>query len=191
MIPSVAECFKLMKQYRMLPNIRAHSIMVARVAGFLAVEMQTAGRDINLELTVAAALLHDIAKTVSLTTKEDHAKKGKAICIHHQFNEIAEIVAEHVVLINGVPKQCCSEKEIVYYADKRTLHDQVVSLNQRLQYILTRYGRNDDHTCRLIYENFMTCRLVETKIFTRIPYEAEQLRCKVNGNALPSLHKYV
>ena len=32
-IPDIAECFRLMEEYRMLPNIRRHSVVVARVAG--------------------------------------------------------------------------------------------------------------------------------------------------------------
>ena len=32
MIPTIVECFQLIDQYKMLPNIRAHSILVARVA---------------------------------------------------------------------------------------------------------------------------------------------------------------
>lgn len=158
--------------------------MVARVAGFIAKEMQGVGKDISMDVTIAAALLHDIAKTPSLNSKEDHAQKGRELCLRHQFHEIADIVGEHVVLVSGVPQSCCTEKEIVYYADKRVLHDKVVSLDERLGYIIERYGANDGHLCRLIKDNFMNCRVIEEKIFDLLAYQADDISALVNGHPL-------
>lgn len=184
MIPSVAECFQLMNKYEMLENIKEHSVIVARVAGYIVKEMQAAGKDISMDLTLAAALLHDIAKTPSLNSSEDHAQKGRELCLSHEFYEIADIVGEHVVLANGVPQSCCKEKEIVYYADKRVLHDKVVSLDERLEYILERYGNNDTRLYHLIEKNFMNCRLVEEKIFNILDCQADDISDLVNGHPL-------
>lgn len=168
----------------MLGHIKDHSVMVARVAGLITKNMQEAGRDVSLDLAVTSALLHDIAKTASLTTNENHAAKGRDICLEHAFFEVADIVGEHVVLAQGVPSGCCSEKEIVYYADKRVLHDKVVSLDERLDYILEHYGQDDAHLCRLIEKNFMTCRLIEEKFFDILEFEPEELANLVNGHPL-------
>lgn len=184
MIPSVSECFRLMEVYQMLGNIKEHSVMVARVAGFIVKEMRGAGKDISMDVTIAAALLHDIAKTPSLNSKDDHAQKGRELCLRHQFHEIADIVGEHVVLANEVPQSYCTEKEIVYYADKRVLHDKVVSLDERLGYIIERYGGNDSHLCRLIRENFRNCRVIEEKIFDLLEYRADDISALVNGHPL-------
>lgn len=184
MIPSVSECFLLMDKYEMLENIKEHSVMVARVAGFIVKEMHEAGKDISMDLTLAAALMHDIAKTSSLNSNEDHAQKGRELCLSHEFYEIADIVGEHVVLANGVPKSCCREKEIVYYADKRVLHDKVVSLDDRLEYILERYGNNDTHLHHLIKKNFTNCRLVEEKIFNILERQPDDVSDLVNGHLL-------
>ncbi|MCK5404400.1 MAG: HD domain-containing protein, partial [Desulfobulbaceae bacterium] len=51
-----------MSVHGMLENIRAHSIMVARIAELIAGGVKNAGHPISLELTLAAALLHDIGK---------------------------------------------------------------------------------------------------------------------------------
>jgi putative nucleotidyltransferase with HDIG domain len=96
MIPTSDQCFDLMEKYGMLDNIRAHSIVVEQVASLIARCLRQAGEDIVLERVTAGALMHDIAKTMCLRTKEDHAIKGKEICVDHRFFEIADIVAEHL-----------------------------------------------------------------------------------------------
>ena len=62
MIPSVEDCFLLMKKYGMLENIRAHSIVVAKISKFIAKKMKENGMNLSLEKTLAGALMHDIAE---------------------------------------------------------------------------------------------------------------------------------
>ena len=69
-VPGIEECFQLMEEYSMLPNIRRHSIVVAQVAlqlidGFAENEISPAFIP-DKTLIVAGALLHDIAKTPCL-----------------------------------------------------------------------------------------------------------------------------
>lgn len=184
MIPTLSQCLALMAEYRMLANIRDHSLLVARVAGLMATELERLGAPVSVELTVAGALLHDIAKTACLECDGDHAAMGGEICRRHDYGEIAEIVAEHVLLRDGLAPSCCREKEIVYYADKRVLHDQVVGLDERLDYILARYGRNDQRLHGLIRENFALCRQVEERLFTLLPWAPAELAGVVAGHAV-------
>ncbi|MEW6595511.1 MAG: HD domain-containing protein [Thermodesulfobacteriota bacterium] len=175
MIPSLRQCFELMDEYRMLANIRDHSLLVARVAGLVAENLARRGVAVSVELAVAGALLHDIAKTACLDCDGNHAAMGSEICRRHDYGEIAGIVAEHVLLRDGLAPGCCREKEIVYYADKRVLHDRVVGLDERLDYILARYGRNDARLHGLIRENFLLCRQVEERIFALLPWRPAEL----------------
>ncbi len=175
MIPTVHECFRLMGEYAMLDNIRAHSVLVGRIAERLACDLAGSGMELRVEVAVAGALLHDIAKTPCLDSGGDHAAEGAAICRQHGFDELVDIVGEHVVLKNGVGTSTCSEKEIVYYADKRVKHDQIVDLEVRLQYILQRYGKNDPDFCEAIRGNFSHCHGVEEKIFAQLGYGAADL----------------
>jgi HD superfamily phosphodiesterase len=69
MIPSVQQCYDLMAKYEMLENIKAHSIMVERIASLIARGLQESGESLSLDLVTAGALMHDIAKTQSLKTK--------------------------------------------------------------------------------------------------------------------------
>jgi uncharacterized protein len=138
-IPGPAECEELMAQYSMLPHIAEHSRQVMRVA--LAVtDHLKAEVSVNRDLVMAAALLHDITKTRSLKTREKHAASGGALLRDLGFSSVAEIVEQHVIIQNLNPGSGVEEKEIVYYADKRVMHDTIVSIEERVQDLLVRYG---------------------------------------------------
>lgn len=179
MIPSIQECYELMDAYRMLDNIRAHSVVVAKVARLIAQQLREERIDISVELTTAGALLHDIGKTASLQTGQDHSELGRQICLTHHLDEIAPIVAEHVRLKDYALNGHFSEKEIVFYADKRVKHDQVVSLDERLAYIIKRYSKGQEQLSRAITENFALCRQVQEKLFTRLNFSPEALPRRV------------
>lgn len=179
MIPSAKMCFQLMKHHQMLKNIREHSIVVARIARLIGSELLASGETLSLKKMTAGALLHDIAKTACLVSKKDHAEEGKKICIQNGFAEIAPIVAEHVVLKNGSPDGGFSEKEIVYYADKRVNHQTVVSLEERLAYILERYGRNKKGLEARITENFHQCKALERALFQNLSFTPESVALRL------------
>jgi len=175
MIPSVKECFLYIEKYEMLENIRAHSIIVENVANIIARGLIEAGADLSIEKITAGALLHDIGKSLCLKTGDDHAAKGEEICLQNQLDEIADMVREHITLESYELESAINEKEIIYYADKRVNHDSVVSLEERLEYLLERYGRNNDHLCGLIRENFRMCKDVEMKLFNDLAFRPEAL----------------
>lgn len=170
-IPGVNECLDLMEQYHMLPNIKDHSIVVTEVAGVITKGLIAAGYDLSLETVIAGALLHDIGKTACLDNDDDHAARGLEICLAHNLKTIADIVAEHVILKNYAPQNGFAEKEIVYYADKRVNHDKVVSLEERLDYILERYGMNNEVRCRAIKRNYARCQDLEKRMFSFLTFD--------------------
>lgn len=175
MIPSIETCFLLMEKYGMLENIKAHSVVVAKIARLIAKGLEQAGVDISIEKAIAAALMHDIGKTASLKYGGDHTEIGRQICLRNHFEEIADIVREHVIFKDYELDGDFSEKEIVYYADKRVNHDRIVSLDERLVYILERYGNNQQDLCRRIKKNFKLCAKVEKKLFAKLNFRPESL----------------
>lgn len=181
MIPSVEMCLELMGKYDMLDNIKVHSIMVEKVARLIAEGLVKAGVVISLEKVSAGALMHDIAKTPCLHTREDHAAKGKEICLQNDLGEIAEIVGQHIRLRNYKPKNDIDEEEIVYYADKRVNHDRIVTLAERLEDLLIRYGRNREPICQYIRENFDVCKKVEERLFARLDFGPEEIADRIKG----------
>lgn len=175
MIPSEKYCIELMSTYEMPPHIRDHSIMVERIATILGGAIQERGVILSLETLRAGALLHDIAKFICIRSGEDHSAKGREICLRNGLDEIAEIVGEHVRMRNHRPEGPITEKEIVYYADKRVNHDVIVSLEQRLDYLLERYGRGIEPLRQAIMENFEVCKRLERKLFAGLGFRPEDL----------------
>jgi uncharacterized protein len=184
-----------MDEYAMLDNIRAHSLMVTRVAQVLLEALaNSTGTNITLpsgDLVVAGALLHDIAKTQCLENSCDHARQGRDICLELGYPEVAEIVREHVILTEFSPRRYSEgyflAKELVYYADKRVRHDTIVSLEERLDYILERYGNNDPKRHNLIRKNFGKCQQLETFLFASAEMETDALQEIVTDNDFVAL----
>ena len=175
MIPTPEECYVIMERYGMLENIRAHSVMVEKVAYSIGLGIRDAGFSISLQKVTAGALMHDIGKTMCLNSNDNHAEVGRKICIQNHFNEIADIVEEHIRLKNYEPDQPVCEKEIIYYADKRVNHDKIVSIEERLDYLIERYAKGRNDLKELIKLNFDQCREVERKIFSRLDFHPEDL----------------
>ena len=165
----------------MLANIRAHSLMVGRVAGLIGQGLVRTGRTISLELIVSGALLHDIAKTQALGRQDlRHDELGREICLRHGLVELAEIVAEHVILKEGLP-ELCAEKEIVYYADKRVLYDEIVPLAVRRDDIIRRYGNGDEGLQAKIRQNFVQAQSVEARLFSQLDFSPDQVGERLKG----------
>ncbi len=190
-VPSLNTCYSLMDEYAMLDNIRAHSIMVARVTQVLLQKLADSPQQSAApprKLSLAGALLHDIAKTPCLENRCDHAKRGRDICLRLGYPEVAEVVREHVILTEFSAERYQQgvflAKEIVYYADKRVRHDEIVSLEERLEYILENYGNNDPERHRLIRENFRKCRELENFLFSVLGMTPDTVRSAVNGREL-------
>lgn len=161
-IPTREECDALMARYAMLPNIVAHSRQVMRVSLAIADHLQS-GVSVNRDLVVAAALLHDITKTRSLETHERHDASGGALLREMGFARTAEIVEQHVLLRDVDLDGGLEEREIVCYADKRVRHDAVVTLEERIQDLIARYGDSEEIR-RLIHVNSSQIFALERKI---------------------------
>jgi uncharacterized protein len=188
MIPSIETCFGLMDTYEMLENIKAHSVMVAKVAHLIARGLRDGGLDISVEKTTAGSLLHDIGKTASLNSAEDHAEIGRQICLKNNLEEVAGIVGEHIRLNNYNIDDDYSEKEIVFYADKRVNHDKIVSLEERQAYLIERYARNQEGLVAAIRMNFDLCKRVEKKMFAILDFGPESLAQLAENEEIRSIY---
>ena len=136
--PSPEYCLTLIDRYRMLPNIRAHSLKVRDVSLIIADAVQRAGGHMDRALVEAGALLHDITKTRSISTRENHAQTGQALLTELGFPKTGRVVGEHIIPDDRGDRLTAAE--IVAYADKRVLHDSVVELEERFVYLKKRYG---------------------------------------------------
>lgn len=165
----------------MLENIRAHTVMVGKIAFLIACGLQRSGVDVSIRKTTVGALLHDIGKTPALASGENHAETGMRICIENNMEEIAPIVREHVRMKNYELEGIYCEKEIVFYSDKRVNHDKIVSLNERMAYIIDRYALGKADLREAIRQNFLLCSKIEEKLFRKLAFTPESLHRMVES----------
>ena len=167
MIPTKEECLNVMKKYNMLENIVSHSLLVNSVALYLSEELNKRGENLNLLKVQAGALLHDITKTRSIETGEDHAKTGSVLLKILGYNSISEIVRQHVIINDTVNLPFVSEIEVVYYADKRVKHEEIVTLEERFNDLRKRYATTKEKESAI---NFLEkqSKELEEKIFSRL-----------------------
>jgi uncharacterized protein len=174
-LPSQADCLELMDTHVMLPNIREHSFRVMAVASCLGEALTEAGFDLNLPLVTVGALLHDLGKTQCLGTCNNHAELGAGILEELGYPHVAQVVREHVYLEPRiVDPRPLREAEVVNYADKRVLHDAVVTLQDRFADLKVRYGRTPEALAR-IQATEVKSRALEEKIFASLALDPSNL----------------
>lgn len=145
-VPDEAGCAALWDKYGMPEHIRAHSRLVTDIAVTLAEALEAAGADIHVPSVRASALLHDLGKIYSIEHGGSHAQLGAAWVMAATRNpHIAQGVIQHVRWIWDVDVD--DDRQLltlsVLYADKRVRHDQIVSLEERFEDIMARYGRTE------------------------------------------------
>lgn len=143
--PDDAQCFALWDKYDMLENIRQHSLMVAHIAASLAKRAEELGITCDVAATRASGLMHDIAKTWCLAHGGSHAILGASWTLEEtRHYGIAQGVILHVHWPWKLPEGAaiCRLPIFIIYADKRVRHDQCVTLKERFDDLIVRYGKS-------------------------------------------------
>jgi uncharacterized protein len=162
-VPTEEECYRIMKRHHMLDNIMKHSIQVMNVSMALVDNLRDPSL-LQASLVQAAALLHDIAKTRTIGSKElRHDLIGGQVMREMGYDDIAVAVESHVVFERFNPIGSLEAREIVFYSDKRVMHDRIVSIDERVDDLVNRYGINQ-HIVNLITENKVFVLEMEKKI---------------------------
>jgi putative nucleotidyltransferase with HDIG domain len=169
-LPTRGQCFGLLEKYNVPAHIVRHSEAVERVAVFLAKKLNEAGVPVDEALVSRAALLHDIDKLETLEPGKAHlhGKISRQILESEGFPDVGKIAERHQlewVLSKGGFDGW--EEKIVLYADKRVNDGKIVSLGQRFDYLLQRYGVE-----KSAREKILECRpfveSLEKDIFSKI-----------------------
>jgi putative nucleotidyltransferase with HDIG domain len=158
----------------MLEHIVAHSLQVCRVALYLVDRLSERGISLDRAMVQAAALLHDITKTRSFQTGEMHTETGAELLRERGFFDVGEIVRQHVRLDTYFGSETPDEAEIVNYADKRVLHDEIVPMADRMGYILERYGQRTDLGSHLEWL-WKKSEEMERRIFSALSFGPEAI----------------
>lgn len=156
----------------MFENIRDHSRVVCRVSLLIADWLQDVGILLDRHALEVGALLHDIAKTPCLGTPRRHDLEGEKLLLELGYPELAYLVGVHVRLPDPHP---VDESFVVYYADKRVKHDQVVDLAHRFVYIAERYGKGNGELLALIDKGKQRAMAAERQLFALLePHRTPQ-----------------
>lgn len=176
----------------MLPHIVRHSELVADVALLIASKLNSSGQQLDLALVEAGALLHDITKTMSIKTRENHAETGGELLASLGYPAVANIARQHICLDPGPSDpNTVTEAELVNYADKRVKHEEVVGIEERFRDVVDRYAEKLPGLQRRFKEVQLETRLLEQKMFSKIDISPEEIDNILSNNDLRiTAHQY-
>lgn len=174
LIPSEQECAALLSKYDTPEHIISHSRMVAQVGCLLGTRLRKRDYPLNMDLLGASCLLHDIGKYPCIVEGGGyHDVKGEEILQAEGYPAVARIVVQHVVL-RGSKGDPIREEHIVFYADKRVVHDQVVSLEERFIYLAETYAKSNA-AAEWLLRMKADCSRLEEQIFAMLDFGPEDI----------------
>lgn len=182
-IPDAAQCMSLWEKYQMMDHIKEHSAQVALLAVNLAERALERGFDVNIEEVQACALLHDIAKTYTIKYGGSHAQLGASWILTEIGNQaIAQGILFHVHWPwKIIEDNICSLPFFIIYADKRIMHDNCVSLEQRYEDLLQRYG-NTERSRQGILLSYQQGQHIENALTKKLEWDI--YACTLNSGRL-------
>lgn len=123
-LPTPAECEAILATRPASDSLRRHGRAVTAVARTMATRLAARGVAIDLNLVLAASLLHDIAKG-----QPGHAEVGAALVEGLGYPAVAEVIRQHMAM--SFDGSTANEAAIVFLADKLVNKDRRVSLDER------------------------------------------------------------
>lgn len=168
-------CLVLLEKHGVPQNIVEHSLKVKEVAMYLSRKLQSAGTHVNLGIVNDASLLHDIDKHRTLNDIKNHGKLSEKILLEEGISqEIASCARKHHLsnILEEKPFDTIEEK-IIYYADKRVVHDNIVSLDERFTYLKKRYGNINEKALQTIIECEPKVKALEDELFQNLKISRE------------------
>lgn len=172
-LPDEQECIWLLEKHNTPNHIILHSKKVWEVGRLIGEKVRN-HLEIDMDLLRASCLLHDIGKYPSIVGgKRYHDIVGEEILIEEGLATVGNVIVQHVILRSDVAIRVC-EEHLLFYADKRVVHDNVVSLDDRFLYLIDTYGKTSEAVKRLMEMKDETKR-VEDAIFAFVDFSPEDI----------------
>lgn len=142
--PDNERCEGWWDDFGMFDNIKQHSRLVASIATCIAQKAFDAGMDIDVPTIRASAMLHDIAKAYTIHHGGNHSQVGSSWVMRLTGNPlIAMGVLHHVYWPFDLDLEKYFLPIVVSYSDKRVMHDNLTSLQDRFSDLEVRYGKTE------------------------------------------------
>ena len=179
-IPGEEFCIALLKRYETPEHIIMHSKKVWEVGRVLGLALIKKNMSVDLDLVRASCLLHDVGKyQCILDGTKCHDVRGEQILEQEGFPDVARIVVQHVILRSSLDDPF-AEEHVVYYADKRVMHDVVVSLDERFDYLQKTHGKSPEAVKGLHKMRQHTFEL-ERRLFLHFDFGPDDLVSLMDG----------
>jgi len=158
-LPTRKECLAMLAEYHVPPHMVNHSRAVAKLAVFLAQRLNEKGAAVDVTLLEGAGLLHDMIRVFDFQQpdynlfernlpEEEKAKwrrlreKYKASShedaaydvLKERYPALALTIKRHryMAMLDEKDRPDTWEEKLLYYADMRVMHDEIVPLKERL-----------------------------------------------------------
>lgn len=133
-LPTRRQCFNIFKKLQVPAHIVRHCLATAKLAVFLAQRLNEKGILVDINLVDRACLLHDIFRICESKNSEAHEDAAYNL-LKGKYPALALAVKKHRYqsLLCEKERPITWEEKLVYYADKRVMHDKIVSLKERLE----------------------------------------------------------
>jgi uncharacterized domain HDIG len=158
------KCEELLQAADLPERVKEHCRAVSKISVDIAEALNKKGCELDAQLCGRAGLLHDISRT-----EDDHDEKGRAFLERQGLVREAEITGAHLgkgINFNvsfDIDHNIISENEVVYLADKLVMGAKRVTLQQRFESALKRYG-NDPEAESAIREKYKQALSVQSRV---------------------------
>lgn len=199
---------KLFNEFQTPKNVRAHCEMVTSVALELAERLIQNNEIVDVQLLYEGAMLHDLVRLVDFSEfkKENfleeltdakwsfwqnlrkrfmglsHAHAAQIILLEKGYSEVASLIRKHctscILQKKRTEELITWEDKLLYYADKRVKHNQIVSTEERF-----RIGRaQNGHLIKSLAESVeieAKANELEREIFNQIQFNPREYKFKL------------
>lgn len=135
--PTKEECEALLEEYDTPLHVRGHCREVARTACIVAGELNRHGYCLDLELILAAGMLHDIARV-----EEKHWEAGADIAQKLGYIPESRIIRVHMGYSPFSHIDKVTETDMVCLGDRLVLEDSYAGIDKRIEYIINKARKN-------------------------------------------------
>lgn len=194
---------QILDEFMVPSHIRDHSYKVAKIAKKIASEYIKTGKKIDLDVLNNACLLHDLFKIVDLSESSykslcksangqtieiwgklrakfkgiPHWEAAYQYLIKIGYAKEAVLIKKHyfTAVCNELDKPKSLEEKILTYADKRVMHDKIVSMQDRFKDGSRRYNNNgmSPEQEKKIHDEYF---ILEKELFTPINLKPEDIK---------------